>query len=120
MIKSSNLLLLLGISLLLFNISCLTDQVEGDACEDEAYQGRVYTSDIQIIINNKCATAGCHINNNVPGNFDTYAGLLDYLPDGFRERSLDAMDMPPVGLPPLDEHELKALRCWLDSGHPEN
>ena len=120
MIKPSNLLLLLGIALLFANISCLNDQVEGDDCEDQSYQGRIYSGDIQVIIDNKCATAGCHINNNAPGNFDTYAGLLDYLPDGFIARSIDAMDMPPVGLPPLEEDELKALRCWLESGHPEN
>jgi len=100
--------------------ACLDDQVEGNPCEDEALESFVYTAEIQIIIDTKCASAGCHIDNSAPGNFDSYAGLEAYLPDQIVSRSINAMDMPPPSHPPLTAEEMLALQCWIQSGYPEN
>jgi hypothetical protein len=77
-----------------------------------------YGANIAPIIANNCATAGCHDNSGAGG-----VVLLNYnqtflVKDAINTRVLVNKDMPPNG--PLPDAELKAIKCWLESGAPNN
>lgn len=93
-----------------------------------------YTNDIQPIIANTCAYAGCHSGATaspwVPAtskDYTTYSGLLTSLENGkLKERAIILGNMPDTafvmpGHPKeLTAEEKEKLSCWLDAGYPEN
>ncbi|MFL5764570.1 MAG: hypothetical protein ACJ77K_11565 [Bacteroidia bacterium] len=81
-----------------------------------------FSTDIQPIINAKCATAGCHVSGGTgPGDFTLYLDLKGKIDGGiFKHRVFDLKDMPQAGSPPLTEDEIHRLKCWVEQGAPNN
>lgn len=78
-----------------------------------------YSADIKPIIDGNCLSSGCHNSNSTNGDFTTYAGLKTKVDNGsIDSRVLQQKNMPPSGALPLDQ--LKKIKCWLNSGAPNN
>lgn len=84
-----------------------------------------YAFNVEAIIENSCAYAGCH------PEYDSYEGLLPVLEDGsFRSRVITLRADANVGMPPdyapanrprsLSEEEVNLLECWLDDDFPQD
>jgi hypothetical protein len=116
--------LLLGYSAIEW-MSCTKDVA--NPCE------ATYESDVNAIVLNTCAYAGCHSGPTaspyVPAiakDYTSYKGMMETVENGmFRERALELQTMPPVAFVPpgkpiaLTSDEISTLKCWLDNGHPE-
>ena len=118
-------------TILLFSVlallitSCTKDEVT--PC------GVTFENEVQNIMMNTCAYAGCHSGPTaspyVPASakdFTTYEGMMETVENGkFALRALEQSNMPPVTFVPagkptaLDGEEISALQCWLENGHPE-
>lgn len=79
-----------------------------------------YSNDVSAIINNSCATTGCHVSGGTgPGNFTEYNQLKITVDNGtFENRVLIQKTMPPST--PLSDCELQLLQAWLDDGALQN
>ncbi len=79
-----------------------------------------YTNDVIAIINNSCATTGCHLSGGTgPGNFTEYDQLKLVVDNGkFENRVLIQKTMPPST--PLSDCDLQILQTWLDEGALQN
>ena len=78
-----------------------------------------YSSDIMPIINTNCLSSGCHNTGSVNGDFTTYAGLKKVTSSGALEnRVIINQTMPPSK--PLSPEDMKKIKCWIDSGSPNN
>ncbi|MEP7259388.1 MAG: hypothetical protein ABI687_13395 [Flavitalea sp.] len=77
-----------------------------------------YTDQIRLIFENTCAVPDCHnaTSTNIGGPFTTYALI--------RNKSLKIKQQVVSGIMPqgssLTATQIKAIRCWVDSGAPEN
>lgn len=74
---------------------------------------------VQPIISSKCATVGCHDSFTAAGN----TVLLTYdqvkaKADRIYNRAIIQKSMPP--LQPLTANEIALIKCWIDSGTPNN
>jgi len=113
-------------------VSCSDDDpVEPNACENIS---SVYTGEVETIIAESCAYAGCHdgtgTNTAIPdraNDFTSYAGLEASLVSGvFNTRVIVLQNMPPASFVPpgfpteLTASQLEILTCWRDAGFPEN
>ncbi len=117
-------LLLSGILLMIGSFSgCYYDNEEylypGGTC-DTANVG--WTSVIAPIVQQKCATPGCHVPGGTgTGDFTQQAEVTASVNDGsFRVSVLGARTMPPNSSAPLSNCELKQVQVWLDAGAPFN
>lgn len=110
------ILTLTALSLLLF--TCTKEK--GDLKPAEINCADItFKDDINPIIAAKCATAACHENGFIYGDFKDYSGVKDRVDNGsIKLRVLDLKLMPPSG--PLPPDELKMIQCWLDAGAPNN
>ena len=80
-----------------------------------------WTRDVQPIILSKCATSSCHSGAVYIGDYTTYEGLKPFLDNGhFKMRVFDLNIMPPVTSTPLTGEQYMQLKCWYESGYPEN
>jgi hypothetical protein len=80
-----------------------------------------YSSDIKKIIKFYCLNHGCHGSGDSNGDFSTYEGLKDKADNGrLRERVLNNRDMPRRDLGIITIDDLRKIKCWLDSGAPNN
>lgn len=108
--------------------ACTTDTLPEPTelpCDDVM---ATYVVDIEPIIQQSCAYAGCHL-GSAPGVYTSYEGLLPQLESGnFRSRVITLQEDPNVGMPPnyapedrprdLTTDELTLIECWLDAGFP--
>lgn len=91
-----------------------------------------YEGEVKKVIERSCNNGTCHIGTqgwkleNVLIYFDSYENMLFYLENGRMEKSLFDIN-PDVRMPPswaedrqLTMRESEILRCWFDSGFPEN
>lgn len=94
--------------------------------ESELYTGNcdipaspTYTADVSSIVNNKCATAGCHVTGGSGvGNMESYSGVLAKVQDGtFEQEVLVDLTMPPSG--GMSQCELDIINAWLANGAAE-
>lgn len=91
----------------------------------ECVSGITYTENVEEIINNSCAYVGCHLNNEAPGNFDTFSGLSGAIDNGeFFSRAVVVRDMPPSSVPDdrprfLTDNEIAIITCWAENDYPE-
>lgn len=78
-----------------------------------------FSTDIKPIMQNKCATAGCHDAAGSAGGtvLETYAQIAAKA-GRINQRCLVEKTMPTGG--PLLPTELASLKCWIDSGTPNN
>lgn len=77
-----------------------------------------FATDIMPIVTANCATSSCHNTTAVGGVIlQTYSEIYAKA-DRIRQRTLVDKTMPPNGS--LTPSELNIIRCWLDSGAPNN
>lgn len=78
-----------------------------------------FSTDVNPIIQTKCATAGCHNAASAQGGtvLVTYAQVAAKSAL-IKQRCVIEKNMPPTGaLPPA---EIAVIKCWIDSGSPNN
>jgi len=79
----------------------------------------VYSSDIKPIIEGSCLSSGCHNSGSANGDFTTYPGLKAKVDNGSLDnRVIQQKNMPLTGALSMDD--LKKIKCWLNSGAPNN
>lgn len=78
-----------------------------------------YSSDISVVLNNKCNTSGCHNASAAGGiNLTTYTTVKDKS-SNIRTR-VNNNTMPPAGSPALTADEKTKLFSWIDACSPNN
>jgi len=102
--------------MILFQSSCKKNDLDDVNCSEVS---STYTSNVRPIINTKCVSAGCHDQGSQNGDYTSYSGIKVTADKGsLKVRVLDDRDMPLSGS--LSFEELKKIKCWLDSGSPNN
>lgn len=77
-----------------------------------------FSGSIEPIIQQRCATAGCHAAGSTVGAMTTYAEIRTYCVNAkFQDRVLVQKNMPPSGLNACD---LGKIQRWIDAGYPNN
>lgn len=78
-----------------------------------------FSEEITSIMQNKCATAGCHDATTAAGSVTlvTYA-QISAAAGRINQRCIIDRTMPPGA--PLTPSEIAALKCWISSGTPNN
>lgn len=78
-----------------------------------------FSTNIKPLIQNNCATAGCHNAAGSAGGviLETYAQIAAKTAR-IAQRCIVDKTMPTGG--PLLPAEIAALKCWIDSGAPNN
>lgn len=78
-----------------------------------------YSSDIKPIIAANCISSGCHNAGSANGDLTTYNGLKAKVDNGsIDNRVIQQRTMPLSGSLAMDD--LKKIKCWLNSGAPNN
>jgi uncharacterized membrane protein len=105
---------------LVFASSCYFDK------EEELYpnnncntQDVTFSTHVSAAINNKCATAGCHVAGGIPPNLTNFAGVSGSV-DRIRIRAIEQRTMPPASAPKLTDCEHKQIQTWINNGAPNN
>jgi uncharacterized membrane protein len=78
-----------------------------------------FSTDANPIIKSKCATSGCHDAAGAAGGavLVTYA-QISALSARINQRCVVDKTMPTSG--PLSVTEIATIKCWIDSGAPNN
>jgi uncharacterized membrane protein len=78
-----------------------------------------FSTDVKPIMQNKCATAGCHNTAGAAGGviLETFAQISGKAAR-INQRCVVEKTMPPAA--PLTPSEIASLKCWIDSGAPNN
>jgi len=96
--------------------SCKKNEYEGLDCDAI---NASYSKDIKPIVEANCLESGCHNSSSVHGDFTEYKGLKGKANNGsLNKRVLEKKDMPSGGKLSLEDR--KKIKCWLNSGFPEN
>lgn len=78
-----------------------------------------YNADIRPLVAARCNTTGCHTSGYTNGDFTFYEGLKAAADNGtLANKVLDAKTMPPSGA--LSQDDRNKIKCWIDSGSPNN
>ena len=78
-----------------------------------------YSANIKPLINTNCVSSGCHNANSTNGDFTAHAGLKSKADNGsLNNRVIQQKNMPPSGS--LTSDDLKKIKCWINSGSPNN
>ena len=80
-----------------------------------------FARDVRPIIQQNCATYGCHIAGSPDGDFNQFAELKAKVTNGsFKNSVIDwnAPRMPETHQ--LPDAQLRVLQCWLNDNAPEN
>lgn len=118
MYKACLLSIIMVISLGTFN-SCKKKKNEDLNNLDCSKINSGYSSDVKPIISTNCLSSGCHNTNSVNGDFTTYTGLKAKADNGTLDnRVIQQKTMPPSGALSIDQ--LQKIKCWLNSGSPNN
>lgn len=78
-----------------------------------------YSTDISVLMQNKCTTSGCHDAATSAGGtvLETYTQVAAKA-DEINQRCIISKDMPPGTS--LTQAEINSLKCWLSAGAPNN
>ncbi len=77
-----------------------------------------FNADVLPLITTKCATSNCHDASAAGGRiFQTYAQISG-AKDRINTRAVVEKSMPQTG--PLLPAEVNILKCWIESGAPNN
>ncbi len=116
MIRNLNICLVIGLLFVIFYSGCKKDDYKDLDC------GKVnatYNSTIKSIINSNCAFSGCHGAGSANNDYTNYNGLKSIADNGkLEDRVLVKKNMPSSGALSLDDR--KKIKCWLESGSPNN
>ncbi len=80
-----------------------------------------FSADVQPIINQTCAIAGCHVSGFGSGDFTTFNGIKNRA--GSIKTQVVAKSMPPPnssGPKSLTDDQIRTIRCWIDNGAENN
>jgi hypothetical protein len=116
-VKKLNLLTLLFIVVSLS--ACYYDNEEqlypnsGSTCDTVNIK---YTGSIQLIINAKCATQGCHVAGSQSPDLGDYQKVVSNI-TRVKVRAIDEKSMPAAG--PLSACEINKLTAWINGGTPQ-
>jgi hypothetical protein len=79
-----------------------------------------YSGSVKPLVISQCATSGgCHGTGSSHGDYTAYSGLKAAADNGSLEnKTLTDKSMPPSGALSLDDR--KKIKCWLNSGSPNN
>lgn len=77
-----------------------------------------YAADVQPIISGKCAMGGCHDASASGGVILQTYSQVNAKKDRVYARAVVEKSMPTSG--PLSTVEIAKLKCWIDSGAPNN
>lgn len=103
--------------MIFFQTSCEMENDLDDVNCSDVSSG--YASNIKPIINANCISSGCHNQGSQYGDFTSYSGLKAIADNGLLKfRVLDNRNMPPSGF--LSLEELTKIKCWIESGAPNN
>ena len=77
-----------------------------------------YTKHIKPIIDNNCATAGCHVAGAQFPPLTAYADVKDIATNGsLKLRVITLQNMPASA--PLSQTDMNTIQCWLDNGEKQ-
>lgn len=86
-----------------------------------------YAQDIRPILDVSCVGSSCHSAQGAPFaggvNLETYTDVKPYADNGDLICVLKATGcaiMPPVGVTPLTQQQIRLFECWVFNGAPEN
>lgn len=109
----------IAIALLLLTYSCKWDHM--DPIYNCSNVDATWTTGVAPIIASHCAIAGCHESGATMGDYTTYQGVKAKVDNGtFELRVFQLQVMPPASQPDLTEEEYAQLKCWFESGSPQN
>ncbi len=83
-------------------------------CNTEAL---TYENGIKPLIDNNCATSGCHLPGQQPPALSTFQEVSGSI-SRLNVRAVEDKTMPPSG--PLSNCSIDQLRVWIAAGAPEN
>jgi len=101
-------------------VSCKKNKEENELDDvDCSTISASYNANIKAITTANCVSSGCHNAGSSKGDFTTYAGLKAVADKGALEsKVIKSNAMPPsTGLGIEDR---KKIKCWLNSGAPNN
>lgn len=116
-------ILVIGCWMVISFAGCYYDKEQllypGSGTVDCAGINAKFVSDVKLIIQNKCASAGCHDAATAAGGaalvtYDQIAGKASRI----NQRCVIEKNMPPGS--PLTKAEIAILKCWIDSGALNN
>lgn len=115
--KKTVLTSLLIIFIFAFLENCKKDDLKNVDCSKVA---ATYSGSLKPLTTSQCATSsGCHGIGSPHGDYTTYTGLKAAADNGSLEnKTLTDKSMPPSGALSLDDR--KKIKCWLNSGSPNN
>ncbi len=117
-----NLFYISTLALLLFTTSCYYDNKEelypntfgGTSTCDTTNQK--YSTGINTIINNNCASAGCHVVGAQSPDLSSYQKVKDNIAR-VKVRAIDQKTMPAAA--PLSVCDINKLTAWINAGMPQ-
>ena len=108
------LLGLVAVSVYLF--SCKKDDYKNLDCSTISSG---FNANIKPIIDANCISSGCHNSGSSNGDLTTYLGCKAKVDNGqMNARVLEDKNMPPSK--PLSLDDRKKIKCWIESGAPNN
>jgi hypothetical protein len=81
-----------------------------------------FSATIEPLINQSCATSGCHNATGSGGyNFSGYTSIFNNREIILKTiRHEDGVTAMPIGAPKLIEAQINAVACWIEQGAPNN
>jgi uncharacterized membrane protein len=76
-----------------------------------------YNTNVQTIINTKCAITGCHNSSGAGGTVLTTYANVKLKTDRINQRVIKDKTMPPGG--GMTTEQLNILSCWISNGAPQ-
>ncbi len=106
---------------LLFLSSCKKEEIDVVDCSGVI---NTYQNDVKSIMDNNCATSGCHNSSSKKAGFDlsTYSGVNSA---GSNKAFLGAIQHKsgyskmPRGGSKLSDADIKTITCWVQSNMPQ-
>lgn len=77
-----------------------------------------FAANVQPLINAKCATSGCHDGTASGGLILQNHAQISGVKERVNARVVVEKTMPPSG--PLQPAEINTIKCWIESGAPNN
>jgi hypothetical protein len=111
------------LGLLLVQTACYKDNRESMypstlVCNTDSI---TWSKDIKVVVDNACATSGCHSNAAAAGAYDlsNYTGVKTMV-DNNRFLAVIESGSMPKGAAPLDKCTINKIRSWIAQGALQN
>ena len=101
-----------ALAALSFSCQKNNQQTDFTACNNPTYEGS-----LKSLIDNKCATSGCHAGSVSP-NLTSYSQVKNAADNGSLYREVIDRQTMPEGMS-FSQEEYDSFNCWLNAGAPE-